>query len=203
MGNLLKFQPPSGISKSKWVKGLSTLNDLWKRGLLPDDLKQHFILYWFVILEGNIIQTAKALDMHRNSLQLYFVDFGFSKKTVELRYAWKKLKVTHKGTSFEQRFYLFYKKYGSKPRFTPAENAGLVGLWQTKFPFKTLKPHYAFWAIRNGKSRKWIIKTLEFGFRHVARLLNPVADPKTRDGFWLSPLKPRREEIYSRHYQNE
>lgn len=117
----------------------------------------------------------------------YILSILAIKKTVELRYAWKDLKKIHKKAPLDKRFYLFYKKYGAKPFFTPAENAGLVALWQTKFPYKTLKAHYAFWAIRNGKSRKWIMKTLDFGFRHVARILNPLSDPKTKDGFWLSP----------------
>jgi hypothetical protein len=196
----LKFTPPSGISKSKWVQGLSTLSGLWKRGLLPHDLERQFFLQWFVVYKGNIAHTAKAIGLHRSTIQGYFLKFGYAKKAVKLRHTWQRMELDKK-ESFEKRFYSFYKEFGGKPSFTPEEIAGLVGLWQTKFPFKTLYPHYILWAVRSGKPRDWVEKKLDYSYRHRARLLNPLLNPKTRDGFWLSPLKPQVKEIYLSRYQ--
>jgi hypothetical protein len=196
----LAFKVPSGVSKPKWVQGLSALNRLWQRGLFPEDLERHYFLHWFVVYKGNIIQTAKALAIHRNTIQGHFLDLGYSKKSVKLRHAWQRLELAQK-TSFEKNFYSFYRKFGGKPLLSPAENAALVGLWQTKFPFKTLIPHYLLWTIRSGKPKDWIQKKLGYSYRHRARLLSHLPKPKTRDGFWLSPLKPQVKEIYSRRYQ--
>ncbi len=191
---------PSNVPKPKWLKGLSTLGLLWKKGLFPQDLERHYYLHWFVIYKGNIIQTAKALDIHRNTIQGHFLDLGYSKKSVKLRHAWQKLEIAQK-SSFEKRFYSFYKKFGVKPSFSPEENNALVGLWQAKFPFKTLTPHYLLWTIRVAKPKDWVEKKLGYSYRHRARLLSNLPKPKTRDGFWLSPLKPQVKEIYSRRYQ--
>jgi hypothetical protein len=195
----LSFKIPSGISKSKWLQGLSTLSNLWKRGLFPEDLERHYFLHWFVIYKGNIIQTAKALDIHRNTIQGHFLELGYSKKSVKLRHTWQEME--DKKGSFETKFFNFYNRFGGKPRFSAQENAALIGLWQTKFPFKTLTPHYLLWAIRSGKPKDWVEKKLGYSYRHRARLLSYVIKTKDRDGFWLSPLKPQVNEIYSRRYQ--
>ena len=196
----MKFNPPTGISKSKWVHGLSTLSHLWERGLFPEDLERHYFLHWFVISNGNINHMAQMIDTHRNTIQGYFLEFGYAKKSVNLRHAWQHIELGVK-EPLEKRFYSFYKKFGGKPSFSPEENAGLVGLWQTNFPFKTLTPHYILCSIRSGKPRDWVKKKLDYSFRHRARLLNPLPNPKTRDGFWLSPLKPQVNEIYLKRYQ--
>jgi hypothetical protein len=195
------FKTPSSVSRPKWIQGLSILNRLWKRGLRPHDLERHYFLHWFVVYKGNIIQTAKALRIHRNTIQGHFLELGYSKKSVRLRHAWQKLDEKSKNLSFEKKFHRFYETFGRKPRFSTEENAGLVGLWQTKFPFKTLTPHYLHWAIRAGKSKQWVQKELGYSYRHRARLISSLLKPKTRDGFWLSPLKPLLNEIYSPRYR--
>ena len=197
----MAYQPPSSISKSKWVSGLSILNRLWKRGLQPDDLERHYFLHWFVIYNGNIIQTAKALQIHRNTIQGHFLEMGYSKKSVRLRHTWQKLSEKSKKLSFEKKFHQFYNQFSQKPRFSSEENAGMVGLWQVKFPFKTLTPHYFLWAVRAGKSKDWVQKELGYSYRHRARLMNPILKPKTRDGFWLSLMKPQVKEVYSARYR--
>ncbi|HUO58040.1 MAG TPA: hypothetical protein VMV05_07665 [bacterium] len=197
----LSFKPPTSISKSKWATGLSTLNRLWKRGLFPEDLDRHYFLHWFVIYNGNIIKTAEALQIHRNTIQGHFLALGYSNKSVRLRHAWQKLNENPKSGSFEKKFHSFYQKFGKKPSFSAEENAGLVGLWQVKFPFKTLTPHYFLWAVRANKSKDWVQKELGYSYRHRARLMNPLLKPKTRDGFWLSPLKPLLKEVYSPRYR--
>lgn len=195
----MSFKAPSNVPKSKWLLGLSTLSRLWKRGLFPEDLERHYFLHWFVIYKGNIIQTAKALDIHRNTIQGHFLELGYSKKSVKLRHTWQEME--GRKDSFETKFFNFYNRFSGKPRFSTQENSALVGLWQTKFPFKTLTPHYLLWAIRSGKPKNWIEKKLGYSYRHRARLLSHLIKSNTRDGFWLSPLKPQVKEIYSRRYQ--
>lgn len=197
----MAFKKPSGISRPKWIHGLGTLNRLWKRGLLPGDLERHYYLHWFVVYKGNIIQTAKALGIHRNTIQGHFLDLGYSKKSVRLRHAWQRLQGSSKSVSLEKKFQGFYQKFGRKPALSPDENAGLVGLWQNRFPFKTLMPHYFLWAIRQGKPLEWVQKKLDYSYRHRARLISPLLNPNSRDGFWLSPLKPQVKEIYSARYR--
>jgi hypothetical protein len=197
----LAFKQPTQVSKSKWIFGLNTLNRLWKRGLQPEDLVRHYFLHWFVLYDGNIIKTAKALQIHRNTIQGYFLELGYSNKSVQLRHEWRELNEKSKNSSFEKKFYIFYQKFSKKPRFSSEENVGLIGMWRTLFPFKTLTPHYFLWAVRAGKSKDWVQKELGYSYRHRARLMNPVLKPKTRDGFWLSPLKPQVKEIYSPRYR--
>jgi hypothetical protein len=197
----MAFKKPSGVSKKSWLGGLSTLNRLWKRGLYPDDLERHYFLHWFVIYKGNIIQTAKALQIHRNTIQGHFLQLGYSKKSVRLRHTWQRMNEKSPKVAFVKKFYSFYQKHAIKPRLSAEENAGLMSLWQAKFPFKTLTPHYLLWAIRSGKSKEWVQKELGYSYRHRARLLSHVVKPNSRDGFWLSPLKPLVKEIYSQRYR--
>ena len=66
----MPFKAPSNFSKANLLQGYKTLNQLWNRDLLPKDLERHYFLHWFVAYQGNIIQTAEALqlagdDIHR------------------------------------------------------------------------------------------------------------------------------------------
>jgi len=198
----MPFKTPSGFSKTNLLRGFETLNKLWTRNLFPKDLERHYFLHWFVFYQGNIIQTAKALQIHRNTIQGHFVEFGFSNKSVHLRHSWQKLIEKNKKISFESNFLKFYYQFGGKTKFTTEENQQLIKLWQTKFSFKTLMAHYLLWAIRTQKTKEWIQKKLNYSERHRIRLLTAILNPKTRDGFWLSPLKPRATEIYSARYRN-
>jgi hypothetical protein len=197
----MKFNKPSSVPRSKLVHGLKALDRFWARGLFPQDLDRHYFLHWFVIYNGNIIKTAEALQIHRNTIQGHFLQLGYSKKSVRLRHAWQKLDERMKSASFEKKFHTFYKQMGKKPTLSPEENKNLVELWQTKFSFNTLSPHYLLWALRTGKSKEWVQKKLDYSDRHRIRLLSSLLNPKGRDGFWLSPLKPTAKEIYSRRYR--
>jgi|SRR5665213_164754 len=198
----MSFKIPTAFSKSDLKKGLGVLNRLWNRNLIPEDLERHYFLLWFVIYQGNIIRTAKALQIHRNTIQGYFLKFGFSKKAVRLRHSWQTLTEKNKKGSFESNFLKFYHKFGGKTKFTPEENKLLIALWKTRFSFKTLVTHYAFWAVRTRKPKDWFQKKFNYSRRHYLRLLTSVLDSKSRDGFWLAILKPVPEEIYSLRYRN-
>jgi len=198
----MPFKKPSTFSKTDLLQGFETLNQLWNRNLLPKDLERHYFLHWFVVYQGNIIQTAKALQIHRNTIQGHFLQFGFSNKSVRLRHSWQTLGEKNKKTSFESNFLKFYGLFGGKTKFTPEENKKLIKIWQTKFSFKTLMTHYLLWALRTEKTKDWIQKKLNYSERHRIRLLTAILSPQTRDGFWLAPLKPTAEEIYSPRYRN-
>jgi hypothetical protein len=195
------FKVPPSVPKQKLAEGFSALNRLWKRGLYPEDLERHYFLHWFVVYKGNIIKTAKALQIHRNTIQGHFLDLGYAKKSVRLRHAWQQLDEKNPKGPFGKKFYAFYQKFGVRPRLSAEESASLVGLWQTTFPFKTLTPQYLLWAIRDGRSKEWVQKELGYSYRHRARLISSLLRPKSRDGFWLSGLKPKLEEIYSSRYR--
>ena len=193
----MTFKRPSSLPKSFWLNGLRTLGQLWHRGLFPQDLERHYFLYWFVSLDGNILKTAKSLQIHRNTIQGHFLSLGYSKKSVRLRHAWKTIHPKASGRSFEANFYFFYQQFSPKPKLNSVENKGLVGLWKTRFPFQTLPAHYLLWAQREGKSKEWAVKKMDYSFRHRARRLNQLVHPKTRDGFWISPLRPSIFDIRS------
>ena len=197
----VSFKPPRSIPRAKWSQGLSALDKLWKRGLFPNELERHYFLHWFVVYDGNILRTADTLQIHRNTIQGHFLSLGYSKKSVKLRHSWREIQEKYPKDSFEKNFLRFYQKFGKKPSFTPEENNALVGLWQTRFSFKTLVSHYLLWSIRSGKSRDWVQKQLDYSYRHRARLLSQLVKSKTRDGFWLSPLKPSPREIDTPRYQ--
>ena len=188
-------------SHPKWRDGLLALNRLWRRGLFPHDLEKHYFLHWFVIYDGNIIKTAAALKIHRNTIQGHFLKLGYSRKSVKLRHAWQTLSQKQKG-SFEKRFYAFTRKFAARPHLSAQENQSLVGLWQTHFPYKILIHHYLLWAIRNKKTKTWIQSQLDYSYRHQTRILSQVGKPKSKAAFWLSPLKPQPLEIYSERYKS-
>jgi hypothetical protein len=198
----MSFKPPLLLSNTDLLQGLQSLNKLWARGLFPKDLERHYFLHWFVVYQGNIIQTAKALQIHRNTIQGHFLQFGFSNKSILLRHSWQVLIEKNKKTPFESNFLKFYNQFGGKTKFSPEENKNLITLWKTKFSFKTLMAHYLLWALRHDKSKEWVQKKLDYSDRHRIRLLTSVLTPKNRDGFWLAPLKPSSQEIYSDRYRN-
>lgn len=194
------FKAPPVFSKSDLLKGFKVLDQLWNRNLLPEDLERHYFLYWFIVYKGNIIQTAKALQVHRNTIQWHFMKFGFANKAVLLRHSWQKMTKKNKKASFESGFLKFYDQFAGGIKLNREENKRLIALWQTQFSFKTLNAHYLLWALRAEKPKTWVQDKLNYSNRHRLRRLTAVLDPKTKDGFWMAPLKPLRNEIYGRSY---
>jgi hypothetical protein len=79
------------FSKTNLLKGYQTLNKLWNRGFLPEDLELHYFLYWLAFCGSNMTHTAQELQMDRTYLLIHFRRFGFARKTYDLRYAWQRL----------------------------------------------------------------------------------------------------------------
>jgi hypothetical protein len=192
---------PARINKTKLVKGLNTLSRIWKRRLVPDDLEKHYMLYWFLACGGNILETARHLNIHRNTIQGYFLRFKYSKKAVKLRHAWRQLNARFPRRTETDLFNRFYHRFGLKPSFSVQDNQGLVTLWNAGFPMKVLKAHYLLWASRSDKSRAWIESRLEFSNRHQLRIYGQIGRLGTRENFWLKPLNPKRDEWYLPRYR--
>jgi hypothetical protein len=188
----MTFKTPPAFSKADLRQGFEILNQLWNRNLVPDDLERHYFLYWFVVYGGNICETARALQIHRNTIQGHFLKFDFSNKAVFLRHSWNSLVKSNPNAAFESHFLKFYRSFSGGIRLTREENRILVLLWKTRFAFKSLTPHYLIWGIKTRQPKKWVLKKLGFTQRHRNRLLTASRDPETRDGFWLSSLTARR-----------
>lgn len=192
---------PARVDKTKLTQGLNTLSRLWKRGLVPDDLERHYMLYWFIVSGGNILEAARRLDIHRNTIQGYFLRFKYSRKAVQLRHAWADLKSRFPRKSPAELFHMFYRRFGGRPSFGIPETKGLVSLWSAGFPMKVLNAHYLLWACREGKDRSWIESRLGFSNRHQLRIFGLIGRPRTRENFWLKPLSPQRDEWYLPRYR--
>ena len=195
----MKF--PARVDKTKIVKGLTALCRLWKRGLVPDDLERHYILYWFLECGGNILETARRLKIHRNTIQGYFLRFHYSKKAVKLRHAWRQLKESSPRSSESDLFPRFYRRFGARPSFSSSETQGLLSLWNAGFPMKVLNAHYLLWSSRSGKSRAWIESRLGFSNRHQLRIFGQIGRDGTKENFWLHSLSPKRDEWYLPRYR--
>jgi hypothetical protein len=198
---LFKLKTLSSSAVKKNWQGFLVLDRLWKKGFFPGDFKRHYILHWFVVYNGNIIRTAQALQIHRNTIQGHFFELGYGKKFIRLRHAWQ-IYLKESKQSFEKRFYRFYRQFSPKSKFSSSESARLLALWQSSFPYKILKHHYLLWALRNKKTKVWIQSHLGYSHRHQARLLGQIVKSKSAQAFWLSPLKPKLSEIYSRGYKS-
>lgn len=189
----------SSASVKKLRLGFSTLDHLWKKGLFPKDLKRHYTLYWFVTYDGNIIKTAAALQIHRNTIQAHFPQLGFGGRAIRLRHSWQRLGRKSSG-AFNNRFYTFYSRFSSRPKLTRPESTALTGLWQTGFPYKILIHHYLLWGLRSKKNKLWLQSRLGYSYRQLVRMLGQILKAKAKQAFWLSPLKPKYTEIYSPQY---
>ena len=197
----MSFKKPPAFSKSDLQRGFEALAQLWNRNFIPEDLERHYFLYWFVVCDGNIIKAARALQIHRNTIQWHFVNFGFGNKALVLRRFWKRLIAENKKASFESNFLKFQRQFNGEKKFTREENKILTSLWKTRFPFKTLAAHYLLWTLRAEKPKDWVLAKLDYSNRHRLRRLTSILDSGTRDGFWLESLKPNSKEIYSLRYR--
>jgi len=189
--------------KTALLRGYAVLKRLWDRDMVPQDLELHYFLHWFVVCDGNIVQAAQELKVHRNTIENHFRKFGFSKKAVLLRNVFLMLEGGMKQTGFEDNFFNLYNRFNEKTKLSLFENKLLIQLWQTRFSIKTLNAHYLLWAVRAGKSKEWIHEKLDFSERNCLRVLGLALDTKKRDGFWLAPLKPSASEIYKRNRSGE
>lgn len=174
---------------------LAVLDRLWKKGMNPEDLDQHYFLFWFLLLNGNIVKAAKHMGVHRNTIQGWFKKFGFSNKSVQMRIGWAAF--PKKGPGLDHKsFYQFYSQKKLGPVLSEKDHMDLSRLWCQGFKLNSLTAHYMLWALRNGMTKRQLMKKFDLSYRHVARILALTLDPKSRVGKDLVALKPSRKEIY-------
>jgi len=198
----MKMALRNEASRAEWKKGLETLNTFWKAGCFPDDMERHFFLTWFALSDGRILKAVREMKLHRNTFQNYLAKFRLARQTIRLRRLWQRLDDGKGAKTFDARMYAYYKKTTPKPSMTSEQNKALIGLWKTGFPSKLLMPHFVLWGIRSGKSREWLRKSLDFSNRHLIRVLSRIAQPKSRENFWLGPLAPKAIELYLPRYRS-
>ena len=186
----------------KLLEGFSALHGLWDKGLFPEDLKHHYVLYWFVVYDGNIIRMAQALQIHRNTVHGHFRELGHKRNSIQLRREWQEIREKSSG-SFEKKFFHFYRRTATKSKLSMSENGELISLWRTLFPYKILIHHYLLWAVRRKRSKAWLQSKLGYSYRNLALLFAKIIKPQTRPAFWLSPLKLQASEIYSERYRSQ
>lgn len=117
------------------IAGLNTLNALWSRGIAPNQVKPHWLLTWYALRNCNLKQTAKIIHMHRNSLIAYCNKNMGLKRLLPLRRRWQKILRENSQETFENQFLQFWEKTGLKIDLSAKENANLIGLWKTGFPY--------------------------------------------------------------------
>lgn len=63
------------ISPLKLRNGLLTISNLWSKGIIPVDLRGHFLLTWFAIERGRTMRLAKSTGFHRNTLIIHLTEY--------------------------------------------------------------------------------------------------------------------------------
>jgi hypothetical protein len=187
---------PIRPSKRELAVGLQSLNGLWKKGLLPKDLKRHFLLTWFAFANGNISRQSGMMGFDRNQLINVFGLEKLGRKTYRLRKNWQNIRTRNPAEPFDKSFFRFYCRLGIKPMFSHLENKNIAKLWLMGFPFKALKPHYVLWAFREGMTREQVSEKLGRSQRSIHRVRYSNIQEGSLGQTWLYPLKPNLKEWY-------
>lgn len=183
--NPAKIKP----AKKGLMVGLKTLQGLWQKGLMPDDLRKHIFLTWFAFANGNVVRQSKITGWHRNSIIVLFQKERIGSKTFKFRNLWKKIKTIDQKRSFDSLFYLFYKKAVKSPSFTQSESKALVNLWLMGFPQKVLRTHYVLCEFENGWTWERIARKLDVDPRTISRIRFVASKRGSLAERWLYPLK--------------
>src|SRR5260221_14478777 len=75
-------------TKRNLVLGLATLASVWRRGLLPKDLENHFLMTWLAYENGNVARLSKTMGLHRNTLVIKYGNRSKNGSTINLRKLW-------------------------------------------------------------------------------------------------------------------
>ncbi len=183
------------ISPAKLRAGLSTLDRIWSRGILPEDLRKHYLFTWFAKKQGRVIQQSNSLGLHRNTLIYLFTQYS-KKKPLVLRSLWNKVNESNPLKSFPSLVYIFYKMAGCRPEYSKEESNRLIDLWLVGFPQQLLRVHYFLWAFNKGYIQKEICKRMKVSFRTLHRIRFRYAKKDSPAFRWLSPLKVTKERLF-------
>src|ERR1039457_448681 len=109
-------------TKRNLVRVLAALGSMWKRGLLPRDLENHFLMTWLAYENGNIRRLSDTIGLNRNTLILNFKEKAKKSSTFKLRTIWRKIQSKKTKRPFGDPLFYFYRKIISRPRFSRIEN---------------------------------------------------------------------------------
>jgi hypothetical protein len=183
-------------TKKELFTGLKALNGLWTKGLLPWDLRKHFLLTWFAFANGNLIKASAFIGLDRCQILNQFIEEGVGGKTFKLRKIWAGIRSKDPQKDFNSSFFLFYRRIIKIPVYTPLENKDLIRLWLLGFPEQALRPHYVLWAFRQGLTRNEVCQRFGFTYRTLYRIRRSSIQKGSLANTWLFPLKPIRKEWY-------
>ncbi len=183
-------------SKCNHILGLKVLGSLWKRGLFPSDLENHFLMTWLAYENGNASRLSKTLGLHRNTLIFQFREKANSPSTIKLRKLWFKICSLSGKKSFSQKVFEFYFRAFTKPPLKKFENEGLVNLWLMGFPRKVVRLHFILWLFKRGRSLKEVSRILRLNPRSIHRFRLQATQPGSPVAKWLKPLKPTKKDWY-------
>lgn len=190
----IPFAKNKKIKPTKLKAGLSTLDKLWSKGYLPNDLRKHFYFHWFVFAGGRATRMSKTIGAHRNTMVYLLKDYSGKYNMVIRRY-WATICKSHPRKTFPKRFYIFYKKYFKNPVLSPRENQNLVDLWQLGFPEKMLRVHYIYWAFKQGHTMEKISDTFDFDYRTLHRIRDFYSKKESPAYKWLAPLRLKYSDL--------
>jgi hypothetical protein len=177
-------------------RGLAALSQIWRRGIKPKNLKQHYFLTWFAWKNGNVFQLARTIGMHRNSIIVIFKKERGTTRNLKLRMVWKKLCRSHPTRPFLARFCGFYQKIGAKPALTASQNSALASLWLMGMPRKAIRAHYLLWGFRRGMGRKDLARELGISYRTLNRIKQGANKKGSVPDVWLRVMSPKKKDWY-------
>lgn len=183
-------------TQANLVRGLAALDSIWKRGVIPRDLEQHFYLTWYGFENGNVRRLSRTLGLHRNTLVMNFRLKVKYPSTIRLRRFWFKIGKSHPGKSFQERLFRFYNRAVKTPWLLNRENEALADLWLMGVDRKTIRAHYVLWALREGMDLFEISGKMRKGTRSVHRFRVYATKTGSPGKKWLEPLKAPKAEWF-------
>jgi hypothetical protein len=183
------------ISPKKLRDGLSTLGNLWSKGVLPRELRGHFLLTWFAIERGRTMRLAKSTGFHRNTLTIQLTEYTW-KLCYKLRTYWFGINKKFPSKPFPDQFFLFLKKTLPNTSLTLTDNRHLIDLWLMGFPERILRVHYILWAYKQGQTRQVLCNNLGISLRTLLRISSIYSKKGSPAYKWLGPMKITKQGFY-------
>lgn len=183
-------------TKANLVRGLSILDSIWKKGLLPKDLENHFLITWLAYENGNVSRLSQKIGLHRNTLVSYFKEKVKKPSTFKLRTLWLGINSAKGNKTFPDKLYKFYNHVVGAPHFSKKENEALGNLWLMGVDRKTVRANYILWALRRGRGLTEIAKVMKRSLRGIHRYRVYATRPGSPAKKWLEPLKATKAEWY-------
>ena len=183
-------------SRLNLIRGLKALDLLWKRGLLPWDLENHFLMTWLAYENGNVQRLSNTIGLHRNTLIFNFKEKIKKQSTFKLRTVWRKIQKKQAKRPFADHLFAFYHKVINRPRFTKTESEKLKNLWLMGIPRKVVLAHFISWSFRHGFNFEEVSKNLGTSGRSVHRYRIYATQKGSQALKWLGPMKAKKTDWF-------